>query len=110
MLFKQDVSDLDKRLELQSSLKTPNGQGGFVTTFATYATVWGSLWPVSAKEVVQNNQTIGTITHRSRIRFRRGVKMAHRIKFKNRYFNMVSIINPEECNEWLDLLCKEVAG
>jgi len=65
--------------------------------------------PVSAKEMMQTDRTVMTITHRIRIRFRNTVRASWRIKFGNRYFNIESILNPNERNEWLDIMAKEVA-
>ena len=106
----QNIADLNKRITLQYQASTPNGQGGFVKTWVSVTPdLWAGIWPVSAKEVVQDNQTAWIISHRIRIRYRRGVKVTHRIKYKNRYFNLVSVINPNEDCEWLDLLAKETA-
>jgi len=30
--------------------------------------------------------------------------------FGTRYFSIVSILNPNEANEWLDLMCNEATG
>jgi len=36
-------------------------------------------------------------------------KSSWRLKFNNRYFAIVSVVNPGEKNEYLDLYCKEAA-
>jgi SPP1 family predicted phage head-tail adaptor len=83
--------------------------GGPVVVWSPVATVWAAIWPVSASEVVKANATTMIVSHRVRIRFRSVMKAAWRIKFGNRYFSIGSIINPNEANEYLDLLCKEAA-
>jgi SPP1 family predicted phage head-tail adaptor len=50
-----------------------------------------------------------TITHRIRIRYRANIKSSWRIKFANRYFNIVSIIDQNMQHKWLDILVKEAA-
>jgi len=72
-------------------------------------TVWCAIWPVSANEVVQANATTMVCSHRVRQRYRSVFKSSWRGKFGNRYFSIVSVINPNEKNEWLDLMCKESA-
>jgi len=90
--------------------KTSDGLGGFKTVFVTHvSSVPAAIWPVSASEQVQANQTVMTISHRIRIRYRANVRPSWRIKFETRYFNIVSIINPNMENEMLDILCKEAA-
>ena len=83
--------------------------GGFSVVWKDEATVWCALWPVSAKEQVEAMQTVMTITHRIRIRYRDGVSPAWRVKFGDRYFAIVSIVNPNEAEKQLDLLVKEAA-
>ncbi len=109
MLFKRQISDLDKRIIFEKPVKTPNGQGGFVTTWAVACTVWARLLPTSAKEQRQSEQMVLTISHTISIRYRRDIRSSYRIKYKNRYFSIVSFVNPEEACEWLDVNCKETA-
>ena len=84
-----------------------NGMGGFITSYSTTATIFAAIWPVSAAETVQSMQPTMTISHRVRIRYRSVLRASWRIKFGLRYFNIVSVINPNEKNEMLDLMCKE---
>ena len=83
--------------------------GGFSTVFVTAATVWAAIWPVSASEVVQANAPVMVVSHRIRIRYRSVMKASWRIKFGNRYFNIVSIINPNQEGRILDIMVKESA-
>jgi len=69
--------------------------------------IWAALWPVSAGEVTAANATVMVVSHRIRIRYRSVMRAGWRVKFGNRYFNIVSILNPNEANEWLDLMVKE---
>lgn len=106
------IGDLNKRITFQSQTKTADGMGGFSVVWAAIsapATVWAGIWPVSANEQVQANATTMTISHRIRIRYLPGIKGHYRIKFGTRYFSIVSIINPNERGEWLDILAKESA-
>jgi len=105
-----NAGSLNKRIELQVSSKVANGTGGFVTTWATLATVWAAIWPLSANDVQEAMKTSAQTTHRVRIRYRDNVKSSMRIKFGNRYFSIIAPpINPNMANEYLDLLCKETA-
>jgi SPP1 family predicted phage head-tail adaptor len=104
-----DISKLDKRITIQRQVKTgTDAMGGFITDWTDVCRVFAAIWPKSAKELVKDQQPMGEITHRIRVRYRRGVTAQCRVKYKNRYFNITGIVNPDEDNEWLDLLCKEV--
>jgi len=81
--------------------------GGFTDTWTDAATIWAAIWPTSAKEIIAANATTMVVSHRIRIRYRSVLQAVWRIKFGNRYFAIVSIINQNEANEYLDLMCKE---
>lgn len=102
------IGDLDKLVTLQYKTKVPDGLGGFTSTWVNSDSIWAAIWPVSASETVKAMQTTMTITHRIRIRWRAKVKPQWRLKFGERIFNIVSIINPNEDNRWLDIMAKEV--
>lgn len=102
-----DIGSLNRRITIQYSTRAADSLGGFTLTWADVATVWAALWPVSANETVQSNQQVMTISHRIRIRYRSILRPSWRIKYGNRYFAIISIINPGERGEWLDLMVKE---
>jgi SPP1 family predicted phage head-tail adaptor len=106
--FRRTLADFDKRITFEKPVKTPNGQGGFITTWSTICTVWARILPISAKEKRRADQTVMTETHTISIRYRRDIKATCRCKYKNRYFSIIALINPEEANEWLDINAKEV--
>ena len=101
------IGDLNKRIILQYETKVSDSMGGFTSTWVDAATVWAAIWPTSAAELVQSMQTDMVISHRIRIRFRSVLRPSWRIKFGTRYFNIVSIINPNEKNEYLDIMARE---
>lgn len=100
---------LNKRITIQQQTKVSDLMGGFTISWVDVATVWAAIWPVSASEIVKAGATTMTVSHRIRIRYRSIFKAAWRLKFGNRYFAIASVINPNESNEVLDLMCKEAA-
>lgn len=103
------VSDLDKIINIEAPTRTPDNMGGFTVTFPTkYSGIYAAIWPISAKEQSQADQTTMMVTHRIRIRYKAVMRAGWRVKYGNRYFNIVSIINPNEANKMLDMLCVEV--
>ena len=107
------IGKLSKRITIQYPVSTADNMGGFTVTWSDYPMLWAAIWPVSAKEMVKSMQTSMEITHRIRIRYQRyDIKPSYRIKFTDtvkgdRYFNIISIINSNEKQEWLDILAKE---
>lgn len=106
------IGRLNKRISVQIPTETADGMGGFTTVWSNLVTVWAAIWPVSAKEQIQSMSNTMEVTHRIRIRFRSDVLHNYRIVFESifatRYFNIISIVNPNEQNRWLDIMAKEV--
>lgn len=101
------IGHLNKRIILQCPTRTSDGMGSFTTVWAEDSKVWAAIWPTSAKEQIQSMKETLTVSHRIRIRYKSSVLSSWRVKFGSRYFNIVSLVNPEERNEWLDIMCKE---
>lgn len=104
------AGDLKNSIELQSQVRTPDGLGGFYSTWLTTCTIWAAIWPVSAKETIEGARPVSAITHRIRIRYRHGVKTSQRIKFGSKYFSIESVINPNTDYKALDLMAREVSS
>ena len=102
------IGKLNKRITWQYQAGVPDGMGGTTEVWTDSTTTWAALWPMSAKEIVQAGKVTLDATHRIVIRFLSGIEADWRGKYGNRYFNIISIINKEEANEFLTLLCKEV--
>jgi len=103
------IGELNKRILLQYTTSVVDAMGGSDDIWNDKATVWAAIWPVSAAEQVRAGQTFGTVTHKIRIRYRSDIRNSWRIKFGERYFTILGPpINPNEKNEWLDLITKEV--
>ena len=89
--------------------------GGFTDAWSTYTDTWAGIWPVSAKEIVNDRKLELQISHRIRVRFNRSspnVTADMRVLYADpvkgdRLFNIISIVNPDERNEMYDLICLE---
>jgi SPP1 family predicted phage head-tail adaptor len=103
------IGDLKKRIELQYATRTADGMGGWTNTYSTEAKVWGAIWPISASEIIQANTTTMVVTHRIRIRYHDTIKSTWRIKYGDKYYAIISILNPNMTNKFLDIMAKEVA-
>jgi len=98
---------LRHRISIQTNTPTTNDFNEEVEGWSTDATTWASIEPMSGKELVNAQQVVANITHKIIIRFRSGIAPQQRILFGSRIFNIESVINPEERNRELQLLCTE---
>lgn len=105
-----NIGPLRKRIMLQSPTRVSDGMGGHTVTFADEMEAWAAIWPTSANERIEGGQQVLTVSHRVRIRYRGGVHPSWRIRYGDRYFAIVGIVNKDERNQVLDMLVKEAAS
>ena len=103
------IGELNKLIDIQYKTRVADGVGGFTETYATrFSGVFASIKPLTGIENLQANQMSMGLTHRIEMHYRGGIRPDWRIKYGNRYFAIMSIINVDEANRELQLLCKEV--
>jgi SPP1 family predicted phage head-tail adaptor len=71
-------------------------------------TVWAAAMPKTGREFYRLANVNSEITEVFRIRYNSSVTPHARVKFGGRYFEVISVINPEERNKDLLLTCKGV--
>ena len=107
------AGNLRHRLTIQKPTEVSDGMGGVTTTWSTLITIWGGIWPLRGHEYMSAMQTTSEVTHKIRIRQlptnkRSDFSSKCRILFGSRYFEIESIINPDERDIYLELMCKEI--
>lgn len=101
-----NAGDLRHRITFETPINEENAAGENVPTFVTGETVWAAIRPASARELLQVNGQGHQVTHTITIRYR-NVKSKWRIKYRGRTFQIASIINVDERNIELRLVCHE---
>ena len=101
------AGEMRHRVQLQNRVLTRDAVGGTVETWSTYDTVWSKIVPVSAREIIEGNQTEGRATHRIIIRHNGAMTRKNRILFGSRVFHVDSVVNVEERNKVQILVCTE---
>jgi len=107
--YNTSPSELSNRITFEQQDKVADGMGGFTVIWKTAATAWAAIWPISANEIMQSDKQTMTVTHRIRVRYRSVLKPSWRIAWAGKYFNIVSVIEPNTAHVWLDILCREAA-
>ena len=109
------VGRMQHRLQLQSKTATADGAGGTSGAFTTFATVFGRIEAQGGGERFFGDQIEPRTTHKITIRFRRDLKVTHRILYSftvdgakySRLFNINRILNIGERDKYLELVCTE---
>jgi len=96
---------LRQALVIQRATETRDTYGQAVTTWSKFVEVYGSLQPISGRERVLSAQTVAEATYRARIRWLDGLTEKMRIRFGERYFNIVYVADDGRRRELvLDLI------
>lgn len=104
-----DVGKLKHRLILQTPTQTQGATGEVTTTYETAATVWGSLRPMSAKEIVASNQTVEERNYQAVIRYYSSLTTEWRISNDSKTYEIIGILNYDEKDEYQILELKRIA-
>lgn len=98
---------LNKRVKLQTKTVTQDGYGAALATWADTATVWAAVEPLQGREFWAQQQVQSEVTTRVRIRYRAGVVPAMRVLYGTRVLDILSVIDPKERHEELQLMCRD---
>jgi SPP1 family predicted phage head-tail adaptor len=104
---------LRHKIEIQEQVaSTGDSMGAAVSKWSTtpIATLWAAIWPIRGQEYVAFSQLESKVTHKIIVRYSSSVTItpANRIKYGSRYFDIKSVINPDERNISLQLMCEEL--
>ena len=72
------------------------------------ATTWANINPISGKEYYSAETINSDLTHKIRLRYRRGITPDMRVLYNGRIFYIISVINEYEKNTMLQLMCREL--
>lgn len=101
------IAELRHQVQIQKKIQSPDGMGGFTEILSLAFEAWAAIWPMSAKEARDNMRVEANISHNIRIRYRSGISHDMIIVFGTRTFEIKGIINKDERNIWLDIVCNE---
>ena len=69
--------------------------------------LWASVEPVRGREYQEAQRIRPELTYKVTTRYHKEVAPDMFIKYKDRYFNIISVINVRERNEMLEIICTE---
>ena len=102
---------LRHQITVQSyGVSAANDYGELVASYTAGTVRWASIEPLSGVERDRAMGVVGEVTHRITIRSHGAdeCKPEDRIAFDSRTFNVVSVLNPDEIGERLEILAKEL--
>jgi len=102
-----NVGRLRHQVTIIQAVPAPDGAGGLTKTWTALATVWAAVDPLRGREYFAAQQVTAEITHKVTLRYLTGVRPEMRVQFGDREFDIMAVINPQERNIYLELMCVE---
>lgn len=102
-----NVGKMRHRITFQRQTEEKDRLGGYEEDWIDVNTTWAQVSPVSGKEYFSQVRET-TVTHRIYCRYRPGITPRLRIIYAGRTFRIISVINWEERNEGLTIMCEEL--
>lgn len=101
------IGAMRHRFTLEARARTPGEGGTADITWTPVADVWGRLFPMSGRELVDADGVSARLTHEIALRYRTGVEPQMRLRQGTRLFEIRAVIDIAERRRWLRLLCEE---
>jgi SPP1 family predicted phage head-tail adaptor len=98
------AAQLDTRVEILTSTSAPDAAGQPVETWAVLKPVWANVLYPSGIESVRAGAEASTLRASVRIRYRRNITTAMRVRLREGDFEIKAAL--PKGNEWLDLVCE----
>lgn len=102
-----DIGRTNKRITFCRYEEKENALSQTAQILTEVKTVWASVEPTRGREYQEAQRIRPELTYKVTTRYHKGITPDMLIKFKGRYFNIISIINPRERNALLEIVCTE---
>jgi SPP1 family predicted phage head-tail adaptor len=102
-----NAGTLRHQVTIQSITSTPDAYGGSVDSWIDVATVWASVEPLQGRELVAAQSVSAETTTKITMRYRSDITAAHRITFEGKFYNLLSLIDPELKHRELIIMASE---
>ncbi len=102
-----DIGRTNKRVTFCRYEEKENGLSQMGQVLTEVKTVWASVEPTRGREYQEAQRVRPELTYKITTRYHKGITPDMSIKFKGRFFNIISIINVREQNAMLEIVCTE---
>ncbi len=106
-LKKTTSGSLRHTIQIEEAVITQNEVGEPVQTWSVTATRRASVEPLQGQEKFIAQQVKADVTHRVRLRYLDGLTPSKRIRFNGRLLNIESVLNADEKNREMEVMCTE---
>lgn len=107
------IGSLRKRIAVLQRSDTQSLSGAMIPSWPTYVTLWGEITSPTGRELMAAQQVQANISHTVTLRWPGAsytITPSMRLSYKGRFFDINAILNEDERNRTLTLLCTERVG
>ena len=104
------TSQLRQRITIEEPTETPDGAGGYTTSWSTLTSIWAHIEPLSrssGNERFVEGQLQDRTRWRIAIRYRDDITPKMRAVYGSRLFNIRAVIDPDGMQRELVLIAEE---
>lgn len=98
---------LNRRVVLLNPVDTTVGTKT-TRSWVPWKTLWANVRPMTAHEIYVYQQLDEQLSYTITVRYKIGITPMMRVQYKNRVFEVRSVIDPEECHEQIVMMCQEL--
>lgn len=99
---------LNKKVKIQSLTNLKNEYGELEEVWQDLKEVWAEVKPLTGRSFFSAQQINSEITHSVIIRYIKDMKPSMRVMYRDRFFEILYIMDFNEENKALQLMCKEL--
>lgn len=101
-------SHLNKRISILEMSTPQNSYGEFENVWNEISTMWANVRTLTGRALYQANQVHAEVSVKIIVRYRQDIRENMRIRYGNRILEIITVVNMNEGNRYLELSCKEV--
>lgn len=103
-----NIGDLNRRVEVLQFIDERDDMGGVVGSWRTVGRVWANIKPSRGTEYFQNQQVNAETNTTITVRFYAGVTVEHRIRYREKLYEIIGVADEKTVHKWTVINCKEV--
>lgn len=102
-----NIGSLDKRIIFIDYVEIENEYGLTELQAVKKLKCWARIEPTRGKEYYEAQKTSNENQYKILIRYRKNINSSMLIRYKEKEFEIISIVNPYMADEQLELYCRE---
>ena len=107
---RMNIGRLNKRVDIMGYVTSKDEMGQSKQSLQKLATVWADIKPMRGSELYEVGRLQSKMTHRIYIRYLPDVTTSNWIVYNGKRFNIVSVVNPDYENKYLEIYAEYRTG